>query len=863
MLQEFQLSITTLGDDRYLIRTEDMVDGVPVAEAQVHWPVDDWLKRSQPAMDDPILGLLQGRSPGMTSNGSDLIALGKDLYAALFQDESIRESWHCAQGIAQHDGHFLRLRLGFKDSRLQRLPWEVLHHKGQPLATRTTLTFTRYSAELLASAANRRELMLPKGDDPLRVLMVVASPNDQTRLNLRQEVQDIQQVLAESSGPTRVHITVLEQPDRAALTKALEQGNHHILHYAGHSNFGDTGGDLHLVNQHTGLTEKLTGENLAGLLTHNRVYLAVFNSCRSGQVAGDDDAMDWRQQNLVQALLHRGVPSVIAMAERIPDQVAMTFTQLLYKNITRGYPIDLSLGRTRQALVSAFSSDQHYWALPVLYLQPVFDGFLTERDRAASSRLHPWDNGDDLSPPPSTDAPVAATDDLGAALSPPASRPIAPPEPPKMAAEATTAVASEPLDAMDDGVASLVAQLSQPAPPSVDDRPVPATQEETLLPDDRPKAGLDIYDVLPENPHPDASPVSVAPSSLPEQERHIPAYRPAGTVATPALSATRQSPFKSLYVWLGIGFAGLTGLLLLVIVATESGWFANGRQTTASPTAEAGSLASSGDLNNQSAEALIENARSAIEDGRFPDAEVDLEKALTIESLGKTEDGVVTATVTTIVAGAPDDEFLFLRGRLEWQQIRRLGTEHIDASSNLESTAARRFAQAALSYWEQLPDDSIRARVAQGFAYYFLRRHGEAEGSFEGARALILRDLDDLGPDVNPASIDPYALYGYVGLVMHYYRQASEINPEAQQSPDLQDPDELAANRLEADSADDLAEGREEFLTLQGWDKTGHFEPSRVTLPIGDRPETWPSWLWTPSLLQDWQETYDAFNPPP
>jgi tetratricopeptide (TPR) repeat protein len=854
VLQEFQLSITTLGDDRYLIRTEDMVDGVPVAEAQVQWPVDEWLKRSQPAMDDPILGLLQGRSAGAASNGSDLIALGKDLYAALFQDESIRESWHCAQGIAQHSEHFLRLRLGFKDSRLQRLPWEVLHHKGRPLATRTTLTFTRYSADLMASTANRRLPMLPKGDEPLRVLMVVASPDDQTRLNLRQEVQDIQQVLAQASGPTRIHITVLEQPDRSALTQALEQGNHQILHYAGHSDFGETGGDLHLVNQHTGLTEKLSGEDLAGLLVNNSIYLAVFNSCRSGQVAGDDDAMDWRQQNLVQALLHGRVPSVIAMAERIPDQVAMAFTQMLYKNITRGYPIDLSLGRTRQALVSAFSSDQHYWALPVLYMQPVFDGFLTDRDRAAAGQLHPWNNGDDLGTPPPPDVSVAATDGSGVAPLPPTTTTT---ESSGIAA-ATPATASESLDPIDDGVASLVAQLSQPTPATTDDRSVPAAQEETLLPDDRPKAGLDIYDVLPDNPNPESSRVSTDPPALPEQERHIPAYRP-GQAGTTAISTPQQSPLKSLYIWLGIGFAGLTGLLLLVIVATESGWFATGRQTAASPTADAGQAVSSNNLNNQSAEVLIDSAERAIEDGRFPDAEASLEKALTIESLGKTEDGVVTAAVTTIVAEAPDNEFLFLRGRLEWQQIRRLGTEHTDASSNTENAAALTFAQEALNYWEQLPENSVRARVAQGFAYYFLRRDGEAERSFESARDLV---LNRIGPDVNPVSIDPYALYGYAGLVMHYYRQATEINPEAQQSPDLQDLDELTANRLEADSADDLAEGQEEFRNLRDWDEIGHFEPSRLTLPIGDRPETWPSWLWTPGLLQDWQETYDALNPP-
>jgi hypothetical protein len=78
----------------------------------------------------------------------------------------------------------------------------------------------------------------------------------------------------------------------------------------------------------------------------------------------------------------------------------------------------------------------------------------------------------------------------------------------------------------------------------------------------------------------------------------------------------------------------------------------------------------------------------------------------------------------------------------------------------------------------------------------------------------------------------------------------------------LQDVDDLTRDPLEASNNNDLVRAQEEFKNLQSWDETGHFEPSRVTLPIGDRPETWPSWLWTPGLLQDWQETYDALNPP-
>ena len=69
-------------------------------------------------------------------------------------------------------------------------------------------------------------------------------------------------------------------------------------------------------------------------------------------------------------------PAVLAMAEKIPDEVALTLTRLLYRNINQGHTIDISLNRARQGLISAYGSHQLYWALPVLYLHPKFDGLL-------------------------------------------------------------------------------------------------------------------------------------------------------------------------------------------------------------------------------------------------------------------------------------------------------------------------------------------------------------------------------------------------------------------------------------------------------------------------------------------------------
>ena len=381
MTQEFILSVTPVQDDKYLIRTvhDRMSSGVPVAEEIVTWQVDAWIRQAASLMNDPLVGLLRSSSaPDASNDGSgpisdvvSLSALGQQLYNALFQG-SIRDSWIAAQGIAQNQQDILRLRLGLKDDRTIRLPWEVLNAGSRPLSTGTDVVFSRFHAGQVTPCFSSGIV-----GQPLRILMVLSAPTDQDRLQLHEEAQHLQNELdhdpALPNAP-EIELTLLEQPGREQLTQSLEQGNYDILHYAGHSGWGAAGGDLYLVNRRTGLTEPLSGEDLAGLLVNNGVRMAVFNSCRGVRAATTEStgALD----NLADALLRRGVPAILAMAERIPDDVALILSRLFYRNLKQGYPIDLSLNRARQGLLSSYGSNQLYWALPILYLHPDFDGYL-------------------------------------------------------------------------------------------------------------------------------------------------------------------------------------------------------------------------------------------------------------------------------------------------------------------------------------------------------------------------------------------------------------------------------------------------------------------------------------------------------
>lgn len=444
MTQEFHLSVTPVGNDEYLVRTERVAPGVPLAEEQLRWTVEEWLALARQLMDDPLLGLLRGhgfyrvggfelprRSEAENDLPVSLIELGETLYHSLFQG-TLRNSWMIARGIAQHQGEMLRLRLGLKGSRLPRLPWEVMNggdrdslgNLRHPIATGTDIVFSRFQTGIQIMGGRSLRPLSPV--QPVRILMVIATPIDQERLELMREATHLQEELRRPAGPgleglgihPRLELTVLEQPGREELTHALEQGHFHILHYAGHSNLGASGGNLYLVNSRTGLTETLSGDDLAGLLVNNDIRLVVFNSCRgahtavaaAGMPAEAQPAQDTR--NLAEALVSRGIPAVLAMAEKIPDDVALTLTRLFYRNLRRGFPIDLSLSRARQGLISSYTSNQLYWALPVLYLHPAFDGYLVSGDR---HHMNPADRLQQF--PPSYDLPLLAGEEPSLVLS--------------------------------------------------------------------------------------------------------------------------------------------------------------------------------------------------------------------------------------------------------------------------------------------------------------------------------------------------------------------------------------------------------------------------------------------------------------
>jgi hypothetical protein len=743
--QEFQLSITPLGPDTYLLRTEDVAPGVPLAEAQVTWPLATWLAQAEALFQDPLQALLTASTAPVPSS-DPWTELGQTLYQGLFQGR-IRDSWVAAQGVAQNRRQPLRLRLGFKDSRVQRLPWELLYGDDRPLATGLDVTLCRYyQAQTVSDLAAM--VPLSPASDPIRLLVIISAPSDQERLALRQEVQSlIDSLQSTRPGYLTLDLTILEQPGRPELAQALEQGKFQILHYAGHSEAGDTGGDLFLVNRQTGLTERLSGEDLAGLLVNNGVRLAVFNSCRGAYTPQDDAQAGWRDQNLVQALVNRGVPGVIAMAERIPDDVALTFTQLLYRNLHQGHPIDLCLSRVRQGLMSAYGSDQPFWMLPLLYLRPDFDGYLYAHGSAAASKNGFGD--DDLAetalllPDYSTDPEISS---LAAEVFTQQARDVA------------TDSAAPPLydwlqdleqpEPADTAVTNLVQQLSQPQPSNNgsgpgSDRPLIADPAESLLPQTQPNP----TPLYPLSPNPTTSTAEQVPP------------------LTWALPRRWWSVSPNLLVWGSLGLAGLGAVLGLATITLTT----VNRPPVSDPV-EPPVASDAGGASSTASPALLSGALNAIALGRTDTARTLIEQLLDRNDLATAESAVSAIAESQLL----DPDLAYVRGRLAWQQM-------------VAGSAADTSPSDALRAWTQAIEgrpDFLEAWVALGFAHMALNDYDQATTAWQRAIDIDQGQRRDINPGSGPQVAVPVTVNAYAGLALAYHKN-SELAIAAEEQAQL------------------------------------------------------------------------------
>lgn len=275
-------------------------------------------------------------------------------------------------------GHGLRIRLSFgtpygRD--LGGLPWELLYdRKGRYLANDPRTPVVRFLDldEPIVPLPVRQQL---------RVLGVIACPD--AAISERYCYSKIDSgkhraVIANAINQRTKHLHVSFLHDQRRVTASalrdylVEAEAHrkpfHAIHFLGHGGYDDSGEGALFFERESGEEHLVTGRELAELLLPS-VKLVVLASCDTAKIPAMRQGSQQAFTGVGSALLHRGIPAVVAMQFTVSERAAASFAQAFYRMLDRNSPIDEAVTEGRLRIRTEGDKDALEWATPVLFLR--------------------------------------------------------------------------------------------------------------------------------------------------------------------------------------------------------------------------------------------------------------------------------------------------------------------------------------------------------------------------------------------------------------------------------------------------------------------------------------------------------------
>jgi len=361
--ENFDLLIETEGAGRYRAKvTNSPVGDTPASVFSLPFsPVE---------LENLLLKLDPGRSgmrgaPDLQTRAS--IDLGGGLFDAVFRDE-VLAAWSRSRDAVQQEGRGLRLRLRFADApSLAAMPWELLYDKSSRMfyAQSDRTPIVRY-----LDVTNPPRPLRVRG--PLRILVVIASPQGWPRLNVEREWAAIGDALTERQRARLVSVDRLRAPTISELQRWLRLNEVHVLHFVGHGYFDDRLDDgMLMFSDADGRAAPISSAVLGThIRDHDPLRLVVLNACRTARAADSDP-----YGGMAQGLIQQEAAAVVAMQFPISDDAAIVFTREFYGAAADGEPLDQAMVSARKALLADHGQE---WATPVLFLRAA-DGRVFDR----------------------------------------------------------------------------------------------------------------------------------------------------------------------------------------------------------------------------------------------------------------------------------------------------------------------------------------------------------------------------------------------------------------------------------------------------------------------------------------------------
>ncbi|MSP14838.1 MAG: CHAT domain-containing protein [Chloroflexi bacterium] len=307
------------------------------------------LHRSRPESQKPIEPALR-----------EVALFGRKLFRAVFADK-IGECFDATMRQAVSQGKGLRIRLTLESPELEVLPWEYLYHPQErcflTLSTRTSLM---------------RFITVPKPLEPvlvtrpLRMLLVMASPNDYPPIDREAEELRLRKSLKHLTEAGVLDITVISQATPDHLEIYMRQGGYHLFHFIGHGDWDGQRGALVFCDDQ-GRGRLVSGGYLCSLLQQSFSLRLAFLTPSQGAYAGDKlSEAEAPHEYVAAALVQSGLPAAVAMRYELTDDGQALFIQEFYATIGQGHSIDSAMSEGRKAIEYARHKSAE-WGVPTLY----------------------------------------------------------------------------------------------------------------------------------------------------------------------------------------------------------------------------------------------------------------------------------------------------------------------------------------------------------------------------------------------------------------------------------------------------------------------------------------------------------------
>lgn len=282
--------------------------------------------------------------------------VGQQLFEALFCGP-VQATYRASARAADDRGERLRVVLRLDAPGLAGIPWEAMYdaEKDEYICLNDPLI-----RHIASGSAEPLEIT-----SSLEVLVLVASPEGLTALDVEAERKKLADALAEPIADGRIHVKWLMQASWEQVQDEMLSGTWHVLHFIGHGDYDPRSdqGVIVLVDDNGG-PNLVEADRLADLLNQAdpTPRLVVLNSCLSGR-SGASDLFS----STAATLVRRGINAVAAMQFSVSDTGAIKFARGFYSAIANGRGVGDAIGAGRVALRETRGSLE--WVTPVLYVR--------------------------------------------------------------------------------------------------------------------------------------------------------------------------------------------------------------------------------------------------------------------------------------------------------------------------------------------------------------------------------------------------------------------------------------------------------------------------------------------------------------